>query len=132
MNAVKQANRRDFLKGTSAAAAGIALAGGLDISRAAYAAGSDQLKIALIGCGGRGTDAVVNCLSKCQNVKLIAMADAFANNAESSLANLKKEESVAGKIDVPKDRVFVGFDAYKQAIAAGLPPHPLRRGHRGR
>ncbi len=65
MNAVRQANRRDFLKGTTVAAAGIALAGGLDLSRAAYAAGSDELKIALIGCGGRGGGAVSDCLSSC-------------------------------------------------------------------
>jgi predicted dehydrogenase len=119
MNEVKQANRRDFLKGTTVAAAGIALAGGLDISRAAYAAGSDQLKIALIGCGDRGAGAVVNCMSKCPNVKLIAMADAFADNAKNKLAELRKDEDLKGKIDVPKDRVFVGLDAYKQAIAAG-------------
>ena len=69
MNESKQANRRDFLKGTTAAAAGIALAGGLNLARAAHAAGSDELKIALIGCGGRGTGAAAQCLSKCGNVK---------------------------------------------------------------
>jgi len=119
MNELKQANRRDFLKGATAAAAGIALAGGLNLAQAAYAAGSDELKIALVGCGGRGTDATSQCLSKCGNVKLIAMADAFADNAKTSLAELRKDEEIAGKIDVPEDRIFVGFDAYRKAIAAG-------------
>jgi myo-inositol 2-dehydrogenase / D-chiro-inositol 1-dehydrogenase len=119
MSESKQANRRDFLKGATAAAAGIALAGGLNLTQAAHAAGSDELKIALIGCGGRGAGAAAQCLSKCGNVKLIAVADAFAGNAKRSLANLRKEEDIAGKIDVPEDRVFVGFDAYEKAIAAG-------------
>jgi myo-inositol 2-dehydrogenase / D-chiro-inositol 1-dehydrogenase len=119
MNEAKQANRRDFLKGTTVAAAGIALAGGLNLSQAAYAAGSDELKVALIGCGGRGTDATAQCLSNCPNMKLIAMADAFADNAKSSLAYLRKEEGLDGKLDVPEDRIFVGFDAYQKAIAAG-------------
>ena len=70
-------SRREFLKGTTAAAAGIALAGGLDIARTAYAAGSDELKIALIGCGHRGTGAVIDCLTACENVRLVALGDAF-------------------------------------------------------
>lgn len=112
-------SRRDFLKGSTAAAAGLALAGGLSFTRAAHAAGGDELKVALIGCGGRGTGAAANCLSSCENVKLIAIADAFENNAKDSLANLKKDPDLAAKIDVPDDRVFVGFDAYQKAIAAG-------------
>jgi myo-inositol 2-dehydrogenase / D-chiro-inositol 1-dehydrogenase len=119
MNASTQANRRDFLKGSTAAAAGIALAGGLNLTQAAYAAGNDELKIALVGCGGRGTGAVGDCLSSNSNVKLIAVADAFADNAKGSLNELRKDEDLRKKIDVPEDRVFVGFDAYKQAIAAG-------------
>jgi myo-inositol 2-dehydrogenase / D-chiro-inositol 1-dehydrogenase len=116
-------SRRDFLKGTTAAAAGLTLAGGLNIARTAYAAGSDELKIALIGCGGRGTGAVNDCLSSCKNLKvgakLIAMADAFADNAADSLKTLHEEESLKGMIDVPPERVFVGLDAYEKAIAAG-------------
>jgi myo-inositol 2-dehydrogenase / D-chiro-inositol 1-dehydrogenase len=119
MSDAKKPSRRDFLKGTTAAAAGMALAGGLNIARTAHAAGGDELKIALIGCGGRGAGAVSDCLSSCENVKLIAMADAFADNAKESLANLKKEEGLAAKIDVPEDRIFVGFDAYQKALAAG-------------
>jgi predicted dehydrogenase len=97
---------------------GIALANGMGIARMAHAAGSDQLTIALIGAGARGAGAAANCLSACSNIKLIAVADAFENNAKISLANLKKMPELDGKIDVPEDRVFVGFDAYQKAIAA--------------
>jgi myo-inositol 2-dehydrogenase / D-chiro-inositol 1-dehydrogenase len=92
------------------------LAGGLNIARSAHAAGDDELKIALIGCGGRGTGAVVNCLDACKNVRLIAVADAFADRANSCLAELRKKYQ--SKMDVPTERVFVGLDAYQQAIAA--------------
>ena len=117
--------RVEFLKGTTAAAAGIALAGGLDIARTAYAAGSDELKIALIGCGGRGTGAVVDCLSSCENVRLMAMGDVFKEHAEGSLARLRKDQGGAGqtaavaKIDVPPERMFIGFDAFQKVIDAG-------------
>ena len=119
MNVRNGTNRRDFLRSTTAAAAGITLAGGLNIARMAHAAGGDELKIALIGCGGRGSGAVKDCLSSNQNVKLIAVADAFDNNAHDCLKNLRKQEEIVQKIDVPEDRIFVGFDAYQKAIAAG-------------
>lgn len=112
-------SRRDFLKGTTVAAAGVTLAGGWNVARMAHASVDDRLKIALIGCGGRGTGAVKNCLQSCENVKLIAVADAFENNAKMSLKQLRKIEEIAPKIDVPPERVFVGFDAYRQAIDAG-------------
>jgi myo-inositol 2-dehydrogenase / D-chiro-inositol 1-dehydrogenase len=119
MRDITNSSRRDFLKSSTAVAAGVALAGGLSFARSAHAAGSDELKIALIGCGGRGTGAVVNCLGSVPNVKLIAVADVFENNAKDSLANLQKTEECKGKIDVPTERIFVGFDAYQKAIAAG-------------
>jgi myo-inositol 2-dehydrogenase / D-chiro-inositol 1-dehydrogenase len=112
-------SRRDFLKGTTAVATGMALAGGLNIARTAHAAGSDELKIALIGGGSRGSGAAKDCLSSCENVKLIAVADAFDTNAKMCLKQLRKDAKLAPKIDVPDDRIFSGFDAYQQAIAAG-------------
>jgi predicted dehydrogenase len=117
MSDAKTPSRRDFLKGTTAAAAGIALAGGLNVARSAHAAGSDELKLVLIGCGSRGRGAAKDCLSSCENVKLIAVADAFDSNAKEGLKQLRKDEKLAAKIDVPDDRIFIGFDAYQQAIA---------------
>ncbi|HZZ70936.1 MAG TPA: Gfo/Idh/MocA family oxidoreductase [Pirellulales bacterium] len=112
--------RRDFVKGSTAAAVGASLLGGLSISQTAYAAGDETIKIALIGCGGRGTGACSQALhNKTGGVKLIAMADAFKDHLESSLNNLKGEPGLAEKIDVPEERRFVGFDAYKKALEAG-------------
>jgi predicted dehydrogenase len=121
-------SRRDFLK-TSTAVVGGALAGTLAVSSRVHAAGSDVLRVGLIGCGGRGTGAATQALNADQNVKLVAMGDAFRDRLDKSLATLQKDDEIAGKIDV-KDRCFVGFDAYKQVLASGVdvvllttPPH---------
>jgi predicted dehydrogenase len=114
-NSPAPTSRRDFLKKTSATVAGGALLGGLTLERSAFAAGSDTLKIALIGCGGRGSGAADQALSTSGGVKLIAMADAFEDKLQGSLGNLKKQH--ADRVEVPKENQFVGFDAYKQAIA---------------
>jgi len=83
--------------------------------------GSEMLKIGLIGCGGRGTGAAVNALRADPNVKLWAMADAFSDQLESSLDSLRTSEETTdlqAKIDVPSERRFVGWDAYKGVIAS--------------
>jgi len=117
----KQPSRREFLKST-AWATGAALAGGLGLARSAHAAGSDVLKIALIGCGGRGTGAAANCLNVQKligaEIRLVAVADAFEDRARGSLRQLKKE--YPEQVDVPQDRVFVGLDAYQKAIDCGV------------
>jgi myo-inositol 2-dehydrogenase / D-chiro-inositol 1-dehydrogenase len=114
------ANRREFLKSSSAAVVGSALAASLGYARQAHAiANDDTLKIALIGCGGRGTGAAGQALSTSNNVKLIALADAFPDRIASSLRDLGKDETKKSKIDVPPDRQFTGFDAYQKALDAG-------------
>lgn len=104
-------SRREFLAASAAAAATLAAAPSV------YAAGDDTLKVGLIGCGGRGTGAAAQALKADKNVKLVAMADAFADRLESSLANLRNKQDVAAKVDVKPDDRFVGFDAYKEVIA---------------
>ena len=108
--------RRGFLKTSSAAVAGAALAN-LSIERGAHAASSDELKIALVGCGGRGSGAADQALSTFKQgpVKLVAMADAFEDRLKSALGGLKSQHG--DRVDVPADRQFIGFDGYKQAIA---------------
>src|SRR5690242_12775795 len=108
-------SRREFLK-TSGVVMGGALAASLSVARQAHAAAIDNtIKIALIGCGGRGSGAAGQALATAGSVKLIAMADAFQDRLDQSLNNLTKE--AGGKVDVPKDRQFVGFDAYQKALA---------------
>src|SRR2546426_5856400 len=84
--------RRDFLKKTSTAVAGGTLLGGLTLERSAFAAGSDTLRIALIGCGGRGSGAADQALTTPGGVKLLAMAGVFLGKLERSLGDLKKKQ----------------------------------------
>ena len=115
--------RREFVK-TASLASGAILAAPLFSNANFYSGASDVIKIALIGCGGRGTGAAVQALRSKQNVKLVAMADAFKDRIDSAYKAITGDLSEAGitgditkLIDVPEERKFVGFDAYKQAIA---------------
>ena len=116
-------SRRTFLQSTTAVAATAMIA------HNAYADGNDELKVGLIGCGGRGTGAAGQALKADRNVKLWAMADAFDDKIQTSLNLLQADRDIAGKIDVPAARRFTGFEAYRQVIAACdvvllcTPPH---------
>ena len=105
-------SRREFLK--ASAVAGAALAGTLATPRPGYAAENNTVKIALVGCGGRGTGAAAQALSTKGQTVLWAVADVFEHRQESSLQNLSKQKN--SQIDVPKERRFIGFDAFKKAI----------------
>src|SRR5690606_35615180 len=104
--------RRDFLK-TSAALAGGAVLSGLPFI-GAHASVDDTIKVALIGCGGRGTGATFDAIASGANLKIVAMADAFRDRLDESYKKLSERHP--DKIDVPEDRKFVGFDAYQHAI----------------
>lgn len=109
-------SRRDFVRNSSLVAGGI-LAMPI-ISRANYFSGSaDKIKIALIGCGGRGTGAAVQALSTKFNVELVAMADAFKDRLDDSYKNIKEALGENAKaLNVKEENKFVGFDAYKHAM----------------
>src|SRR5206468_11973302 len=81
-----------------------------------HALGTEELKIGLIGCGGRGSGAASQAIKADSKVKLWAMGDAFEDRLELGLSSLEKIEEVAPKLDVAKERRFVGFDAYKNVI----------------
>src|SRR5690606_10010126 len=74
------------------------------------------LKIALVGCGGRGSGAAVQALTADNNVELVAMADAFSDRLEGSLSAIQEHFDGERTIDVKPENRFVGFDAYKKAI----------------
>ena len=106
-------SRRDFLKMTARSAAVSAFAG-MAVPHV-HAAEDSTIKLALVGCGGRGTGAVANAFSTTGGpVKLYAMADLFEHRLQGSLKRLS--EKYADSIDVPPERQFLGFDAYKKAI----------------
>ncbi|SFW11745.1 Tat (twin-arginine translocation) pathway signal sequence [Sinomicrobium oceani] len=107
-------SRRDFMKTAALATAGATMLNPISIP-GAYAAGSDVIKIALIGCGGRGTGAAFQAFETGHNLKLVAMADAFEDQLEDSYSKLLKKFGKE-KVDVPQERKFTGFDAYKNAI----------------
>lgn len=112
--------RRDFVKQGSMLAGAIAAAP--LISNANFFSGSDDvIKVAVIGCGGRGTGAAVQALMSKQNVKIVAMADAFRDRLDECYKNVSGELASAGAgtkgiLDVPEERKFVGFDGYLKAI----------------
>ncbi|MDD4268698.1 MAG: Gfo/Idh/MocA family oxidoreductase [Pirellulales bacterium] len=106
-------SRREFLKNTSRIAAASALAG--VAAPRLHAAEDNTLEVALVGCGGRGTGAAADALSVNQGpVKLVAMADIFEDRLSGSFKNLN--DRFAAQLDVPEERRFVGFDAYKKAM----------------
>jgi predicted dehydrogenase len=107
------ASRREFLRRAGGAAAVSALAG-LTVP-AVHAAESATLKLALVGCGGRGTGAVADAFSTSGGaVKLYAMADLFEHRLKGSHDLLKRQ--FAGMVEAGPERSFLGFDAYQKAI----------------
>src|SRR3990172_5914739 len=111
--------RREFLK--TSAAAGAALAAPALLSRRLFAAEtSDTLRVGLIGCGGRGTGAAQQALTADKNAVLVAVADVFAERINSSLDTLGKQAEIAGRVQVPPEKRFVGLDGYQKLIDSGV------------
>lgn len=109
-------NRRTFLK--TGTATGL-LAAAPQIVRAG-AADNNTIKVGLIGCGGRGTGAMVQALKADPNVRVWAMADAFADKVEGALANLTANPAFASRIEVPAERKFAGMDAFQGLVDSGV------------
>ncbi len=114
--------RRQFIYTSGAAIAAATLAGGR-----AHAA-NQKLRVGLIGCGGRGTGAAHQALAADPDVELVALGDVFADQVEKCLQSLQKG-AAGDRVNVPKNRQFVGFDAYLKVIEAsdvvlhGATPH---------
>ena len=121
------ANRRNFIKGSSALLAGGAMVGAtLPIARAAHAYGSDVIKIGLIGSGGRGSGAAEQAMNTTGgDVRLVAMGDVFADRLQQSYRALQGGKN-KDKVDVTDDTKFIGLDAYKRVLG-----YRLRLGNSG-
>jgi predicted dehydrogenase len=105
--------RREFITNTGMALSASALAG-VTLPRV-HAGEDNSIRLALIGCGGRGSGAAANAFESPNGpVKLVAMADLFADRLNRSFDTLR--EKYAAQMNVPPERRFLGFDAYKQAI----------------
>ncbi len=109
----RSSTRRQFLK-TSAVAGSAVAASSVDISRSAYAAGSDALRVGLIGCGGRNTGAAIQALNADPGARLVAMCDMFIDRVKARRQELKGRKGK--QVQVDDDHCFAGFDSYKQVI----------------
>ncbi len=113
----KNPTRRQFLKDTGRVAAATTLVSVATAPHHVHAAEDNKIRVALIGCGGRGTGAAMNALTVDNGpIELVAMADVFENKLKSSYASLAGSKKVGDKVDVPEDRRFIGFDAYAKAM----------------
>ena len=107
-------SRRDFLKTSLAAAAGAAAVGGLSLARSAHAAGSDILRIGLVGCGNRGPGAASDAMTADPGARLTAMGDVFADHITSRREMLKKLHP--DQVQVDDAHCFTGLDSYRHVI----------------
>lgn len=105
-------SRRTFIKASAASSAALMFPSGV------FAQGSDTIKIGLIGCGGRGTDAVHNAFDADKGFQLWAMGDVFKDHMDGSVNAIKGLKG--DQFKVTPDRMFIGFDAYKKVIASGV------------
>lgn len=80
------------------------------------AADGKELKVGLVGCGGRGSGAIVNLLNAANGIKVVALGDTFQDRLNNVRTMLKEKHNQ----DVPDDKCFIGFDAYKQVIDSGI------------
>ena len=104
-------SRRDFIKSSAVlGAASLAVA-----TNRIYAAGSDKVRIGLIGCGGRGTHDATKCLRSSKNVELVAMGDLFNERLERCRRTLRK--NLTDQVKVTEDKCFVGWNAHKEVVA---------------
>jgi len=115
-------SRRDFIKTSAASLAALGATG------RAFAAGSDTVRVGIIGCGGQGTRDLVSCVKSSPGVEIVAMADLFEDRLKESLAKLKND--VPAAVKVTPEKSLVGFDAHKkllqtdvQMVLLTTPPH---------
>lgn len=102
--------------GSAALAGGVAASNLAGLTPSVYAAGSDVLKVGLVGAGGRGTGAASQALHADEKTELVAVADAFSERAEASLGRLKADKSIVDQIKVGADDIHGGLNGYKEVI----------------
>ncbi|MEI6915785.1 MAG: Gfo/Idh/MocA family oxidoreductase [Armatimonadota bacterium] len=120
-------DRRTFIKATAVSAAAAAMLSKTGFTFA-QAAGSDKIRVGVIGCGGRGTGAAVDCLNADNGVEIVAMGDLFPDRLAGSINNLKgavegmekNKPGSVGRMKVTPETSFTGFDAYKKVIASDV------------
>ncbi|MDY0355485.1 MAG: Gfo/Idh/MocA family oxidoreductase [Sedimentisphaerales bacterium] len=124
----EQLSRRDFVKGAAAGAFSVAALSGL--SPRAYAAGSDKVRLGLIGCGGRGMHDTLRCLISAPNVELVALGDIFKERVDSARRRFTSRpvddegkptsDNVADKVKLTEENCFAGWDAHTKVLATDV------------
>ena len=117
-----QVSRRDLLRASAVSVAA------MSVTNRMYAAGSDTVRVGLIGCGGQGTRDLISCVKSSPGVEIVAMGDLFEDRLKESLDKLGKE--VPDALKVTPEKRFIGFDAHKEVLATDVqmvllvaPPH---------
>src|SRR3954471_2084286 len=118
MNRPNSAPTRRHVLQSSAIATAAAVTAPLIVPKAVRAAGTDLIKVGLIGCGGRGTGAAQQALNADKNVALTAIGDAFQDQIDRALPTL--QASNGDKVKVTPETQFVGFDAYQKVLDSGV------------
>ena len=117
--------RRDFIKKSTLAASSLAMLPLVSKSEFFNSSTDDTIKVALVGCGGRGTGAAMQALLTKQNVKLVAMADVFRDRLDDCYKALTSDKisdwsgsagNLKDRVIVKEENKFIGFDAYKKTI----------------
>jgi len=103
--------RRDFIKASATASLAAAIPGSLGL----YAAGSDTMRVGIIGCGGRGTGAAIDAVNSSPGVEIVALFDPFQDRIDGSLKTLR--EKVPAAVKVKPQACFTGLDGYKKLLA---------------
>jgi predicted dehydrogenase len=121
MNSIdpNQTSRRHFLKTSTAAVGGVIAAPAILGTKSSAASPGDEIRIGLIGCGGRGTGAAAQALQAGSDIHLVAVGDAFEKALTGSLKAISAEAG-ADKVKVKPDKMFVGLDAYQKVIDSGV------------
>ncbi len=112
---MEKESRRNFVKKTAIISTG-SLATTLPVEAFANVIENKKLKISLVGCGGRGSGAIVQALEADDNIEVVAMADVFADRVERSIIGIKEHFGDKRKINIKEKNIFIGFDSYKKAI----------------
>ncbi len=114
-------SRRQFLRtSTAATVGGLIAAPAILGTKASAASPGDEIRIGLIGCGGRGGEAALNALRADKNATLTAIADIYAENIESKLGHMRHDDDLGPRVKVDPKRCFVGLDAYQAVLDSGI------------